>query len=94
MAGTVSSKKSGDDALVSMKPISLGTAEGKDKPGFKKSGFRNAFAKEEEPIKVNVKVETDEVQINAAESDEDESYEYYDPRRPTGCGLTCQAYSR
>ncbi len=71
--------------------------------GFKKTGFKSAFGgAEKEDVQVKPVVEEESsatvvkkmgfVENEVGESDtEDEGYECYDPRRPTGCGPDCRA---
>lgn len=93
------------NGLIKIQPIGLGGKKEEGKGGFKKGGFKSAFGKAEEPAVV-VKVEEkegDEIrtagQVRSAErilsqveeSDtEDEGYECYDPRMPTGCTSACK----
>lgn len=75
------------------------------KGGFKKGGFKSAFGKVEGGnvvVKKEPGVEDGESEVGAGggkgmaaaepeESDtEDEGYECYDPRRPTGCKSGCR----
>lgn len=66
-----------------------------DKSG--KGGFKKTFGGpgEEEKSKENEKPEdTTATKLVDHETDEDDfDYEYYDPRKPTGCGPTCTAKS-
>ncbi|MCJ1476993.1 hypothetical protein MMC13_005664 [Lambiella insularis] len=73
--------------------------------GFKKGGFKNAFGSDEvkkEDVEEGVtkrtlgfkKVVGEEgeeglVRRELAESDAEDDYDYYDPRRPTGCFEGC-----
>lgn len=65
--------------------------------GFKKGGFKSAFGPVEDEVKredVDTpmpnanKDETDPIIDDSDVTDEDD---YYDPRRPTGCGSNCTA---
>lgn len=66
-----------------------------DKSGT--SGFKKAFGGpgEGEKSKENEKPEeTMATKLEGDETDEDDfDYEYYDPRKPTGCGPACTAKS-
>ena len=86
--------------LISFKPVKLeGSGAG---TGFKKGGFKNAFggnaAVQIEGVettgkfkKIGVEEEEREVkEIAALESETDDEYEYYDPRKPTGCDRGCR----
>lgn len=78
--------------------IKLGTASTKP-GGFKKGGFKNAFASvEDTPIKAeemhednvfsegkNKDVDTKDID----DSDVTDQEDYYDPRKPTGCLSNC-----
>ena len=64
--------------------------------GFKKGGFKNAFAPADEPMEEKVKDEegTEDVKMNEkvgqdGDSDVTDDEDYYDPRRPTGCMPGC-----
>ncbi|EXJ58048.1 hypothetical protein A1O7_05471 [Cladophialophora yegresii CBS 114405] len=64
--------------------------------GFKKGGFKNAFAPANDEPSVDVKKEDEADPIGAApsaiqdDSDVTEDEDYYDPRRPTGCTPDCK----
>lgn len=82
--------------LITIKPLKLDAA--KSTSGFKKGGFKNAFAPAgdsdtSKPAPGFKKVFEDDAKKVAAEDQEsdfsDVDYERYDPRRPTGCGSTC-----
>ena len=91
--------------LITIKPLKLdGSASGASGGGFKKGGFRNAFAPaDDEPVEESKppagfkKVFASESDAAPTRSEDDESdtddcgYEYYDPRRPTGCDDSCRA---
>lgn len=66
--------------------------------GFKKGGFKNAFAPAEDEAKVDVKRE-EEAETTAEkpsgeldDSDLTDDDDYYDPRRPTGCMPGCKGH--
>lgn len=77
--------------------------------GFKKGGFKNAFAPAGE-VNVEKQVNTEEKGFKKVFADEEEDvvmkggdeefdsedcgYEYYDPRKPTGCDEQCLARAR
>lgn len=81
--------------------IKLGTASSKTGGGgFKKGGFKNAFAPVNDTVVDEKKVEDDEDNVFVKKKAKDEKREeedsditdqedYYDPRRPTGCTPTC-----
>lgn len=83
---------------ITIKPVSLPSADSKPSTGFKKGGFKNAFGsvdddedgpKGDKP-KAEVKVEGFKVkEAEVVESESDEEWGDYDPRRPTGCGRDC-----
>lgn len=66
--------------------------------GFKKGGFKNAFAPAESDaaVKMEKKDEENEIDEKPAPEDEDSDVtdvdDYYDPRRPTGCTPACQSH--
>jgi hypothetical protein len=81
--------------LITIKPVKLELGGG----GFKKGGFKNAFGVEEK--KEDVKVAKGFKRVGGLEgeaslkgegdeSDTDDGYEYYDPRRPTDCFEGCR----
>jgi hypothetical protein len=67
--------------------------------GFKKGGFKNAFAPAEEEPKVDVKREeeadtiTEKQGADFDDSDVTDNEDYYDPRRPTGCMPGCKSHA-
>jgi hypothetical protein len=104
--------------LISIKPLKLGGGAGgaaggaggagASKPGFKKSGFKSAFAPadaaaDEAPKPAGFKkafaADQDAAAAAAAaaaataetvdDDSDDVGYEYYDPRRPTECSVSC-----
>lgn len=90
--------------LITIKPLKLESSSGKG--GFKKGGFKSAFgstagsideAKEKPGFKKVLGVSESALAPAAAPSLEEESddeihgYEYYDPRKPTGCNGNCGA---
>lgn len=91
--------------LISIKPMKMGASNsGSSGGGFKKGGFKNAFAptgddskETEQPAasfnKVfDTKSEQASKAVDYAGSDTDDfDYEYYDPRKPTGCDTICRA---
>ena len=82
--------------LITMKPIKIGGAA-KPGGGFKKGGFRSAFGgtevKMEEPKAASTGVtdnKTDaKADVGEVESETDDEYEYYDPKKPTDCWEGC-----
>lgn len=91
--------------LISIKPIKIESASS-SASGFKKGGFKSAFgapkgddeasAKPAAGFKKIFAGEDDPVvEEKGAETDSDEfDYEYYDPRRPTGCDQECSQMPR
>jgi hypothetical protein len=86
--------------LITIKPLKLEGASGKG--GFKKGGFKSAFgtpagASADEPqTKPGFKKVLGGNEAPAAESakeynsdDENPDYDYYNPRKPTGCDGNC-----
>ena len=84
--------------LITIKPVKLDMQPSGG--GFKKGGFKNAFGEDEDKKDVVVKekkggfkkvVGAEELEkvTKAEESDTDDEYEYYDPRRPTECYEGC-----
>lgn len=67
--------------------------------GFKKGGFKNAFAPAEEESKPNLENKEDDEgteekpEPEAADSDVTDDDDYYDPRRPTGCMPGCKSHA-
>jgi len=67
--------------------------------GFKKGGFKNAFAPaEEEEVKEEVQKEVKMENVKVQEEEEEEvdsdvtdEEDYYDPRKPTGCMPGCKS---
>ncbi|KAI9830430.1 MAG: hypothetical protein M1819_005682 [Sarea resinae] len=87
--------------LITIKPVKLDTTPAAS-GGFKKGGFKNAFSDVEKEETVTEKPgagfkkafgdsgEVKPQKSELADSDtEDEEYEHYDPRHPTGCGENC-----
>ena len=66
--------------------------------GFKKGGFKNAFAPAEEEDKGDVKREDEmdtadiKAGVDVEDSDVTDDEDYYDPRRPTGCMPGCRGH--
>ncbi|KIW66355.1 hypothetical protein PV04_05691 [Phialophora macrospora] len=64
--------------------------------GFKKGGFKNAFAPADDEPKVDTRKEEDVDTTGSApgaipsDSDVTDDEDYYDPRRPTGCMPGCK----
>ena len=84
---------------ITIKPVSLPSAEGTKPTGFKKGGFKNAFGSaadeddgddpdDKRQSKVEPRVEGWKVP-KPVEVESDEDWGDYDPRRPTGCGEGC-----
>jgi hypothetical protein len=83
--------------LISIKPVKIESGVKKSGGGFKKGGFKSAFAPSSSssatvaastsiaPIG-NVK---QDISSSSKDSDDDVDYEYYDPRRPTDCEGGC-----
>ena len=67
--------------------------------GFKKGGFKNAFASAEDEPKADLKKEedadtlTERPRIDLDDSDVTDDEDYYDPRRPTGCMPGCKGHA-
>ncbi|KAJ9607803.1 hypothetical protein H2200_007882 [Cladophialophora chaetospira] len=67
--------------------------------GFKKGGFKNAFAPAEDEAKVDMKQEedadapTENRAVDLEDSDLTDDEDYYDPRRPTGCTPECPGHA-
>ena len=85
--------------LISIKPIKIETkSAAASGTGFKKGGFKSAFGgpsgETTKPVLGVVEAFKDE-QSNEPEKKEDLEetedfgYEYYDPKRPSGCGEGC-----
>lgn len=80
--------------MISMKLGGAGKSAG---GGFKKGGFKSAFGSvEDETKKEEVDVPMpdatkDKATSKADESDFTDDEDYYDPRRPTGCGPNCRS---
>ena len=87
---------------ITIKPVYIPSSYTNKTTGFKKGGFKNAFGsvddddegreKERErgkEVKLEVKGVTGEV-----ESESEEEWGDYDPRRPTGCGAWCEGRDR
>ncbi|KIY00533.1 uncharacterized protein Z520_03196 [Fonsecaea multimorphosa CBS 102226] len=67
--------------------------------GFKKGGFKNAFAPADEEPKAELekREDADTTMVEKRDADMDDSdltegEDYYDPRRPTGCMPGCKGY--
>jgi hypothetical protein len=91
--------------LITIKPLKL--EAGTSKGGFKKGGFKSAFGapKVEEAVEKGTSgsskllsgditdATTVEKVIPTPENsdEEDPGYEYYDPKKPTGCNGSCTA---
>jgi hypothetical protein len=76
--------------LITIKPVKI--EGGAKKGGFKKGGFKSAFAPAmgiEEKTATKLEVSTDSRRESRDDSDDDIGYEYYDPRKPTGCIGRC-----
>jgi len=81
---------------ITIKPVTIPSADSKPATGFKKGGFRNAIGGGEaeegkEGRKEVVRVEGWEQvgMVREVESESDEEWGDYDPRRPTGCEEGC-----
>ena len=81
---------------ITIKPVSLPSAEVTKPTGFKKGGFKNAFGNadddEETDERRQTKAEPTVEGWEAAEPVEvesDEEWGDYDPRQPTGCWEGC-----
>lgn len=80
--------------------IKLGTTKptGSSGGGFKKGGFKNAFAPVEDDNKANDDKKASSAQEpekpSTTESDSDmtDDENYYDPRKPTGCMPGCKSH--
>ena len=91
--------------LITIKPVKIDVQPtSAAASGFKKGGFKNAFGgdeiKREEGVVVAQKLggikaeprtndEDVKVKDELVESDTDDEYEYYDPKRPTDCFEGC-----
>ena len=83
--------------LISIKPIKIETKPAASGSGFKKGGFKSAFGgssgETTKPVLGVVEAFKDEQANEPEKKDleetEDFGYEYYDPRKPTGCGDWC-----
>ena len=81
---------------ITIKPVSLPSAEATKSTGFKKGGFKNAFGSvdddeetdEKRQTKAEPRVEGWKV-AEPVEVESDEDWGDYDPRRPTGCWEGC-----
>jgi hypothetical protein len=65
--------------------------------GFKKGGFKSAFAPAEDDVEKDVKQEdaealNDKADVVMNDSDVTDDEDYYDPRRPTGCTPSCKGH--
>jgi len=65
--------------------------------GFKRGGFKSAFAPAEDETAADVKKEDDAEMVDEEDrkpedSDLTDDEYYYDPRRPTGCTPGCKGY--
>jgi hypothetical protein len=105
MAAETRPKADKDDGLIKIQPITMGGPK-KEGGGFKKGGFKSAFAKVDEPAVIKKEVLDDVGVVGSGnigkgferlrtvepdESDtEDEGYQCYDPRKPTGCKPGCK----
>jgi hypothetical protein len=80
--------------------IKLDRSEGAAKKGgFKKGGFKSAFgpantvAADDKPelkkVASGTEVSADTTMEDEQDSDADIGYDYYDPRKPTGCNGDC-----
>ena len=88
--------------LITIKPLKL---DGAGKGGFKKGGFKSAFGPPPNAIREAPKeaagfkkvlggLETEksaDAPVDDRSDDDDLGYEYYDPRKPTGCSGNCGA---
>lgn len=79
--------------LITIKPLKLEVAA--KKGGFKKGGFKSAFAPagaaapaNEEKAEV-AKIVAEPKPDAMYDSEDDIGYDYYDPRKPTGCNGEC-----
>ena len=83
--------------LISIKPIKIETKPAAAAPGFKKGGFKSAFGgsstETTKPVLGVVEAfkdeQTNEPEKNDLDDSEEFDYEYYDPKRPTGCSEGC-----
>ncbi|KIX02661.1 uncharacterized protein Z518_08603 [Rhinocladiella mackenziei CBS 650.93] len=66
--------------------------------GFKKGGFKNAFAPMDEDDKIGDEKKDDggvpdeKPELDEVDSDVTDDEDYYDPRRPTGCMPGCKGH--
>lgn len=81
--------------MITMKLGGAGKSAG---GGFKKGGFKSAFGSVEDEVKkedvdtVMPDVGKGETTTKADDSDLTDEDDYYDPRRPTGCGPSCKSH--
>lgn len=91
--------------MISMKLGGGIPAKTKSGGGFKKGGFKNAFAavdddgdevmvKKEAPLDAIPNKIIEEAAAEEEDSDMTDAEDYYDPRKPTGCHPGCMASSR
>lgn len=81
---------------ITIKPVSLPSAEATKPTGFKKGGFKNAFGSadddedmdEKKQAKAEPRVEGWKL-AEPVEVESDEEWGDYNPRRPTGCWEDC-----
>ncbi|KZF22689.1 hypothetical protein L228DRAFT_247055 [Xylona heveae TC161] len=89
--------------LITIKPLKLDSqpASSGSGGGFKKGGFKSAFGGPKDdavPVKssgfkkafeIEEGSQSEKVSLQEESDTEDEGYEYYDPRQPTGCQPGC-----
>lgn len=106
MQRQVQPKKEEKGPLMQIKLGGAGKSSGSGGGGFKKGGFKNAFASvdddnDNDGEKSNIKNEEmrddTDMKDGAASKDLDsditDDEDYYDPRRPTGCMPECQGHT-
>ncbi|MCJ1459731.1 hypothetical protein MMC28_010110 [Mycoblastus sanguinarius] len=81
--------------VITIKPVSIPSSDTKPAAtGFKKGGFKNAFGsaddEDEEKKETNEEPRVEGWKVpELVESESDEEWGDYDPRRPTGCWEGC-----
>jgi len=97
MDASASKARKAEDKASGLIKVNLGSVkkEGGGGGGFKKGGFKSAFAgnegkevKKEGEEKVVTAVKVEEMEVD---SEEEEDYEVYDPRKPTECPPDCHS---
>lgn len=98
MQRQVQPKKEEKGPLMQIKLGSTNKTTATGSGGFKKGGFKNAFAPADDdtPVKTEKGEDDYDEAQNPAVEDEDSDVtdveDYYDPRRPTGCMPQCRSH--